>query len=337
MSGSLLRGSKNEHMIGIWASVGGKPASLESSFMASETTRAPAEFADQAVTLPGISILPADTDAGTSKPDYRSIAVLSISHVLDDLNQGALPTLLPYLMVSHHLTYQSAAGLVLTTNLFSSLLQPWLGTLSDRPSWKINLAPIGLLMAGVGVSFSGLMPNYMALCAGAAFTGIGLAAYHPDAARTTNFVSGAKKGLTGMSFFALGGNLGFALGTTGSDRLRYGHGECAQHSPSHSGHCRFFVLHRHMKGLSATILQRKHAAKKLSGENQRDRWLPFTFLTLTIICRSIMFFGFNTFVPLYWVSQLGQTKAAGGVALTVLLMSSAVGTLLGGKFAGQGR
>jgi FSR family fosmidomycin resistance protein-like MFS transporter len=92
------------------------------------------------------------------------------------------------------------------------------------------------------------------------------------------------------------------------------------------------ILHHHMNRLRARIAHHKKAARAIS-EDGRDRWLPFSFLTMTIICRSIIFFGFNTFLPLYWIHHLHQTKAAGGMALTVLLLSSAVGTLAGGKLA----
>jgi len=275
--------------------------------------------------------LASDSATAADVMDKRSIAVLALSHVFDDLNQGALPTLLPYLIVAHHLSYQAAAGLVLTTNLFSSLLQPWIGTLSDRPGWKINLAPIGLAMAGIGVAFTGVMPNYFGLLCIAAIGGIGLAAYHPDAARTTNFVSGPQKA-TGMSFFALGGNVGFAVGplvATACVMAMGVRGSLLLLIPAF-GFAAF--LHRHMKGLSSRIAFHKKASQAIS-TGARDRWVPFSFLTLTIICRSIIFFGFNTFLPLYWIHHLGQTKAAGGFALTVLLLSSAVGTLMGGKLA----
>jgi len=263
--------------------------------------------------------------------DKRSIAILALSHVFDDLNQGALPTLLPYLIVAHHLSYQAAAGLVLTTNLFSSMLQPWIGVLSDRPNWKINLAPIGLAMAGIGVALTGVMPNYFGLLCVAAIGGTGLAAYHPDAARTINFVSGPKKA-TGMSYFALGGNVGFAIGpliATACVMAMGVRGSLLLLIPAFSF---AFILYKHMQGLRERIAHHKKAARAISAE-ARDRWLPFSFLTMTIICRSIIFFGFNTFLPLYFIHDLHQTKAAGGIALTVLLLSSAVGTLMGGKVA----
>ena len=40
--------------------------------------------------------------------------------------------------------------------------------------------------------------------------GIGVAAFHPEATRAVNMFSGDRKG-TGMSFFTIGGNIGFAL------------------------------------------------------------------------------------------------------------------------------
>src|SRR4029453_16619994 len=42
-------------------------------------------------------------------------------------------------------------------------------------------------------------------------SGIGVAAFHPQAARFANYVSGAGRA-RGMSFFSVGGNAGFALG-----------------------------------------------------------------------------------------------------------------------------
>ncbi len=45
----------------------------------------------------------------------------------------------------------------------------------------------------------------------AVISGIGVAAYHPEAARLINFEEGSKKN-TAMSFFGVGGTIGFAIG-----------------------------------------------------------------------------------------------------------------------------
>ncbi len=46
-----------------------------------------------------------------------------------------------------------------------------------------------------------------------------------------------------------------------------------------------------------------------------------------------MYFGLLTFVPLYYVSQLHTSKAAGNTALALMLVGGAVGTALGGPLA----
>jgi FSR family fosmidomycin resistance protein-like MFS transporter len=62
-----------------------------------------------------------------------------------------------------------------------------------------------------------------------------------------------------------------------------------------------------------------------------DRWGAFLTLTGAILSRSILFYGLNTFVPLYWIGVLHQSPGAGGVALATLLIAGAAGTLLGGR------
>jgi FSR family fosmidomycin resistance protein-like MFS transporter len=56
-------------------------------------------------------------------------------------------------------------------------------------------------------------------------------------------------------------------------------------------------------------------------------------LTGGVICRSIFFFGLNTFLPLYWITVLKQSKTAGSAALTVLLILGAIATLISGRLS----
>src|SRR5207245_1092381 len=73
------------------------------------------------------------------------------------------------------------------------------------------LVPCGLLLAGAGVALAGLAPTYALVLGAAAATGIGVAAFHPEAARQIYVLSGERRA-TAMSFFGVGGNLGFAIG-----------------------------------------------------------------------------------------------------------------------------
>jgi FSR family fosmidomycin resistance protein-like MFS transporter len=64
--------------------------------------------------------------------DYKSIALLSVAHLSDDINQGVVPAMLPFFIASDHLTYAAAAGLILAQTLSSSVVQPLFGMLADR-------------------------------------------------------------------------------------------------------------------------------------------------------------------------------------------------------------
>nr|MCU0625624.1 MFS transporter [Gemmatimonadaceae bacterium] len=153
---------------------------------------------------------PAPRRVGSGDPDRRRLSLLVASHGVDDFYQGAIPALVPFLTAAHALTFAQAGGLVFAVNVLSSVLQPLLGWWADRRSrpWLIAL---GLVCVSSGIALAVLAPTYRLALAALVLTGIGVAAYHPEATRAVHHAAGAKRG-TAMSLFALGGNLGFALG-----------------------------------------------------------------------------------------------------------------------------
>jgi FSR family fosmidomycin resistance protein-like MFS transporter len=165
------------------------------------------------------------------------------------------------------------------------------------------------------------------LCA-AAVTGVGVAAFHPEAARQVYLVSGERRA-TAMSFFAVGGNLGFAIGPALATplQLRFG--------------LRGTVLLVLPALAMALVLWRTGVAGALTAATpfqeasgrEPDRWWAFLRLSAPVICRAIVFYGLNTFIPLYWIQSYGASKAAGATALTLMLSAGVAGTLLGGWLA----
>src|ERR1700734_4449391 len=72
--------------------------------------------------------------------------VLSLSHLTDDVYQGALPAMLPFLVSDRGVSVAAASMLVFVANLTSSLGQPYYGRLADRgQGW--GLAALGLALA----------------------------------------------------------------------------------------------------------------------------------------------------------------------------------------------
>ena len=264
----------------------------------------------------------------------KPIVLMSLGHLCTDLNQGALPALLPFLIASRHFTYATAAGLVFMANLASSLTQPVFGHLADRyqVSW---LVPLGILTAVTGVVLTALMPTYWAMLLTVALSGMGVAAFHPEAALIVKRFSGARRA-TAMSVFAVGGNLGFAVGpllTTACVLWLGFRGALLMVAPGLVTACLIVALMPRVSTAASAAIVPGTVRKP-------DAWGPFAWLTGTVICRSIVFFGTNTFVALYWISRLHQSKSAGNTALSILLFAGAAGTLLGGPLAdkyGRGR
>jgi MFS transporter, FSR family, fosmidomycin resistance protein len=257
----------------------------------------------------------------------KAVALLAIAHLFTDINQGALPALLPLLILSHHWTYATAATLVLVANSSSSFLQPILGHFADRirAPWMIWS---GMLLATFGVGMLGVAPSYPWMLAAVAIGGVGSAAFHPEAARLMTLVAGPKRA-TAMSMLAAGGNSGFAAGPILATGVTVAFG--LKGTP-------LLVLPAAILAVILAVQIRstfaRHQANAVKTMDERtDEWGRFSWLSATIICRSVIFYGLNTFLPLYWVAVLHQSREGGGRALTLLLVSGATGTLIGGRMS----
>jgi FSR family fosmidomycin resistance protein-like MFS transporter len=182
------------------------------------------------------------------------------------------------------------------------------------------------------LAVTGLAPSYAWTCAAVMVSGIGVAAFHPQGARLVNRVAGERKA-TAMSVFGVGGTLGFALGPglVTAALLHWGLPGTAVLAIPTSLLAAFLVWH-----LAAVPVHAGGSASRRPGEppaESQDAWGPFARLTAAVVARAVLFFGFNTFLPLYWIHVLGQSKAAGATALTVFALAGVIGNLLGGQLA----
>jgi FSR family fosmidomycin resistance protein-like MFS transporter len=203
-----------------------------------------------------------------------------------------------------------------------------MGHFSDRVAapW---LVWVGMVVATLGIGLLGVAPNYGWMLAAVAIGGLGSAAFHPEAARLMNIVAGPKRA-TGMSLLSAGGNFGFAIGPIMAGAVTAAFG--LQGTPLLLLPPLIFAI------VLATQLHSSVAAHQASTAGTSkplddDVWGPFTWLSVTIVCRSVIFYGLNTFLPLYWIAVWHQSRQSGGRALTLLLVSGAIGTLIGGRLS----
>ncbi|HZZ49805.1 MAG TPA: MFS transporter [Pseudonocardia sp.] len=250
--------------------------------------------------------------------------LLSAGHGSVDLYQGVIAVLVPFLVTQRHYSYVAVSGFVLAATVLSSVVQPLFGLLTDR--WQMRwLIPLSMLIAGIGVALVGVMPNYLMTCVAVALSGIGVAAFHPEAARLARVVTGG--GPVGMSWFSVGGNIGFALAPVIATPVIALGGVSA--TP-------WLVVPSVIGAALVVPMLRRGRSTPGAGATARagvDDWPAFGTLSAIIVVRSVAFTGISTFLGLFVQQRIPHGAAASGIALFVLYAGGAVGTVLGGRCA----
>lgn len=265
---------------------------------------------------------------GAAVADRRGLGVLTASHIVDDLYQGAVPALLLFLVVDRGYSYAAATGITLAATVLSSVVQPAFGVLADRRPlpW---LAPLGLLVAGIGIGLAGLGDSYWWTWGAVALSGLGVAAYHPAAARAARAAAGASA--QGMSWFAVGGNVGIALGPVLVTPLLLAYGIAGTPLlavPALAMAAFLLALQRRMRNRAAG-----RSVASTATALPADDWRSFGWLTALVVIRSILYFGVSSLLALYVLARFDVTAAAGSATLTTFLAVGALGTLAGGWIA----
>src|SRR5688572_10390987 len=228
--------------------------------------------------------------------DRGAMATLSGGHLAVDFSSGAVPALLPFFVLEFDLSYTATAVLMLAVLVSSSLVQPLFGLLSDRRG-AIWLVPAGVAVGGLGTGLAAVAPRYELVLLLIFIAGIGIAAFHPEGAKFAAYASGHKRA-SGMSYFNIGGNTGYALGPIIVTPL---------------------VLWLGLSGgllamlpvlvAAAVLLRALHGLQELAPETEArerssavDDVRAMTILGVVIALRSVAWFGLLTFVPL-WVVE----------------------------------
>jgi len=262
--------------------------------------------------------------------DRPAVMRVMLGHGATDFYQAAVPALVPYFIATFHLTLARGASAVFAATILSAVLQPYFGWLADRRAtpW---LTTYGLILAASGVAAAVMAPSFDVALVAVAFAGIGVAAFHPEATRAVSVFSGQRKG-TGMSFFTIGGNIGFALApiivvplATASTRGILA-ALCLLSIPC------AWVMSRAMGALPV-----ERGRKSMSAEHDaslpHDAWGAFALLGIVVGLRSMMVVAMNTFLPTYWARNLHVSLQDGAVALSMLLAIGLAGVLVGGRMA----
>jgi FSR family fosmidomycin resistance protein-like MFS transporter len=230
------------------------------------------------------------------------------------------------------LSYAMAGMIILVSNITSSVIQPAFGYLTDRKSLLFFL-PLGCFIAALGMSLVGWTASYHQILILVALAGLGVAIYHPEGWRVANFFTGEKKA-TGMSIFAVGGNLGFAIGPLMATFFVKSIGLKGSTLLLIPGTVMagIFLFSRFWRVDTTTAIKKK-ASSGSAVQALKTAAYPMSLLLGMVMFRSWAHMGILTFIPFYYVSHMKGDPMVAGNLLFAFLAAGTVGTFLGGPLA----
>ena len=266
------------------------------------------------------------------KINKKALAILCAAHLVTDANPGALPALLPFFKEAMNLSYTMAGVILLCSNLISSIIQPAFGYLSDRRpiKWLLPLAPF---IACLGLSMSGSIINFSFLILCVTIMGIGVSSFHPEGFKTAYFFTGDKKA-TGMSIFAVGGNMGLAIGPMVALILVSFFGLKGTMWFILPGILIAIILLFNISMLSAPVESAHQEGKKeVKRPPTKKQKMSFFLLVIIATMRAWAQFGMATYIPFYYINYLKGNPLYAGKLVFTFLMAGSLGTLLGAPLA----
>ncbi|MFN8111191.1 MAG: MFS transporter [Thermoleophilia bacterium] len=251
---------------------------------------------------------------------------LASGHCVVDMVVGAIPALLPLFVRQYGLSDLAASMILGASLLASSAIQPVFGVIADRrgADWLLyGGAAVGAVM----MALSGIAGSYAAVLALIVASGLGIAAYHPEAARVANRIGGDRPA-TGVAWFMVGGSVGFALGPLIAAATMPLMGIRSTLVFAVPGVAVGILLFTRRGRLRPPARHAHHAA--MAGPSH----IPGLSLLLVVTTlRTWAEFGLLALAPLLFVSHRGMSEGAAGMAVFAFSAAGAVGTVLGAGLA----
>ncbi len=261
---------------------------------------------------------------------FSVLFAISFSHLMNDMIQSLLPAIYPLLKQNYALDFGQIGLLTLAFQITASLLQPLIGSYTDRRPLPYSLA------AGMGATLCGLLllaaaGRFWSLLLAACMVGLGSSVFHPEASRVARLASGGRFGLA-QSIFQVGGNFGAAVGPllAAFIVLPYGQGSVAWFSAA--ALLAMLVLGAVGRWYSVRIASRRKQAGRAAPPAIAGARVIWTLTILVMLLFSKFFYvaSLNTFYTFYVIETFGVSVQASQLLLFLFLGAFAAGVLVGG-------
>jgi len=277
---------------------------------------------------------PVATTAGATAAStaFGILLAISFCHLLNDMMQSLLPALYPMFKSAYQLSYAQIGLLTFTFQITASLLQPIIGSYTDRRPRPYSLA------AGMGFTLAGLTllawsRNFPLLLLAAALIGSGSSVFHPESSRVARMASGGRHGLA-QSVFQVGGNVGSATGPLLAAFIVLPHGQSSVAWFSCAALLGIAVLYNVGHWYKAHGLARLKPRAVTAGTRpvppRRTVTLTIGVLLVLIFSKYFYMASLSSYYTLYLIHRFHVSVQSAQLLLFLFLASVALGTVIGG-------
>jgi FSR family fosmidomycin resistance protein-like MFS transporter len=279
----------------------------------------------------GVAV-PVSTKEVTQTTVYSILLMISFSHLLNDTIQSLIPSIYPIVKNSFHLNFSQVGLITLTFQMAASLLQPVVGSYTDRKPKPFSL------VASMGFTLIGLLllsraGNFTTLLVSVGLIGIGSSVFHPEASKVAYMASGGKRGLA-QSIFQVGGNAGSSLGPLLAALIIVPYGRSSIGWFSILALMAMTVLVLVGRWYKANTNRIKGKARNIYGEEQHfsKRKITISIIILLVLIFSKYFYlaSMISYFIFYLIAKFHVSVQTAQIYLFIFLFSVAAGTLLGG-------
>jgi len=267
------------------------------------------------------------------RTSYAVLMMISFCHFLNDMIQSLLPAIYPILKGNFHLDFGQVGMITFTNQLTASVLQPVVGTFTDKRPQPFSLS-IGMGCTLLGLVMLSTASSFPLILAAAAMVGIGSAVFHPESSRVARMASGGQHGFA-QSIFQVGGNAGSALGPLLAAFIVLPHGQASLAWFSLAALLGMALLGK--VGIWAKAYRAARALAPKRASDHCDHGLPsnkvkwsIVILVVLVFSKYIYLASLTSYYTFYLIGKFHVSVQNAQVYLFVFLGAVALGTILGG-------
>lgn len=269
------------------------------------------------------------------KTIFGVLIAISAGHLLNDMMQSVITAVYPQLKDSFNLNYIQVGFITATFQVTASLLQPVVGSITDRKPQPYSL-PVGMSVSLCGIVLLSRATNFISVLIAVGLMGIGSSIFHPESSRLAHVAAGGRRGVA-QSIFQLGGNFGSALGPL---LVAYIVAPYGLHNIIWFGGAALLgiiILTKVSQWYSGHLQMRsKKGAPAIPDNGLSRKQVTTSLIVLLVLIFSKFFYlaSMSTYYTFFLIDKFHLTKQNSQICLFIYLFAIALGTIIGG-FAGD--